>query len=104
MPNNFSSKCPSLRILCLLKDAKIPVSYDIIRRHISQRYSNIQLAKALQRLVKTKYIRRIGRHKNNLYIISSLGLDYFYLQENRVIAKNYSDIIFDYLLKVGASD
>ena len=104
MPHNFSNKCPSLRILCILKDAKVPLSFYLIRKHISQKYTNEQIAKALQRLVKTKYIRRIGAHKNNLYIISSLGLDYFYLQENRVIARNYSDIIFDYLLKIGASD
>jgi len=104
MPLNFSDKCPSLRILCILKDAKVPLSFYLIRKHISQKYTNEQITKALDRLVRNKLIVRDGTHKDNLYIISSLGLDYFYLQENRVIARNYSDIIFDYLLKVGASD
>ena len=104
MPLNFSDKCPSLRILCLLKDDKIPVSYDIIRKHISQKYTNEQITKALDRLVRNKLIVRDGTHKDNTYTISDKGLKYFFNIDRKNIALNVSNQVFNYLMIIGGID
>jgi hypothetical protein len=97
----FGNKSPTLRILDLLKDAKVPMPYFLIRKHISERYSDNQLIKALDRLVRKKYIGRTGKHKNNLYYISSPGLDYLYFEEKKNIARDISNLIFSYLIRIG---
>lgn len=97
----LTNKSPSIRILGLLKDAKIPVSFYILRKHISIRYSNEQIAKAIDRLVRTGFIERTGTHKNNNYIITNSGLDYLFTVEKKILAKNASNFVFEYLLRIG---
>jgi DNA-binding PadR family transcriptional regulator len=101
MPIDLTNKSPSIRILGLLKDAKVPVSFYIIRKHISIKYSNEQIAKALNRLVRTGLISRSGKHKNNFYLISNKGLDHLFILERKIVAKNASNFVFEYLLRIG---